>query len=153
MQAPSFGQRARKLVGDVAPGLGRCGMIGREEDLPDRGGDDGVLALRYVRQRIPHEVDAAALPSGADDADDGRLQSFMGVGDDELHALETAPDEVAQEGGPERLGLAGADVQADNLALALGVDRNRYYRRDADDAAAFADLEVGGIKPHIRPLR
>lgn len=68
----------------------------------------------------------------------------MRVGDDELNALQAASDEVLEEGRPEWLGLAGADMQADDLALALGVDRDRYYRGDTDDAAALANLEVSG---------
>lgn len=98
-----------ELVGDVTPGLGSGGMIGLEEDLPDRGGNDGVLALRHVRQRVAHEVDTAALPGGADDACDGGLQTLVGVGDHQLHAFEAPPDEVAQESRPEGFGLARAD--------------------------------------------
>ena len=127
-------------------------MIGLEEDLADRGGDDGVLSLRDVRQRVPHEVDAAALPGRADHTGDGSLETFVGVGDDQLHTLQAAAHEVAQEGRPERLGLARTDVQPDDLALALGVDRNSDYCRNADDASALADLEVGGVEPEVGPL-
>ena len=100
----------------MAPGLDSGGMVRLEEDLPDSGGDHIVLALGHVRQRIAHEVDAAALPGGGD-AGDGRLQPFVRVGDDQLHAIQPAPDEIAQECRPERLGLARADVQLDDLAL------------------------------------
>jgi hypothetical protein len=131
-----LGPSGAKLISEVAPGLGGRGVIGLEEDLPDRGGNDGVLSLRYVGQRVPHEVDPAALPGGVDDAGDGGLEALVSIGDDQLHTLESAANEVAEEGRPERLGLAGADVEADDLALALGIDRDRYYRGDADDPAA-----------------
>ena len=76
----------------------------------------------------------------------------MGIRDDELHAFEPAPDELAQEGRPEGLGLRGADVQTDDLAPPIGVDRHGDYRRDRDDAAALAHLQVGGVEPEIGPL-
>ena len=97
----------------------------------------------------PH---AAALPGGADNAGDGVLQPLVGVGDHELHALEPALGEVAQESRPEGFGLGGADVQADDLALALGRDSHRDYGGDRNDAAALAHLEVSGIQPEIGPL-
>ena len=43
-------------------------------------------------------------------------------------------------------------MQADDLPLALGVGGHGDYRRDRDDAAALALLEVGGVQPEIRPL-
>ena len=76
----------------------------------------------------------------------------MSIGDDELHAFEPAAGQVLEETRPERLGLAGTDVQADNLALALGVDRDRHCRRDTDNRAALADLEVGRVRPRAGPV-
>ena len=46
----------------------------------------------------------------------------------------------------------GTDAEPDDLAPAFGGDRHGDYRRDRDDAAAVADLEVGGVEPQIRPL-
>ncbi len=43
-------------------------------------------------------------------------------------------------------------MQADDLALAIGVDRHSDYRGDGDDAPTLALLEVGGIEPQIRPI-
>jgi len=50
----------------------------------------------------------------------------------------------------ERLG--GADVHAEHLAPAVGVDAHRHDDRDRDDAAGLADLHVGGVDPQIRPV-
>lgn len=58
----------------------------------------------------------------------------------------TTPGELAQELGPDRLGLRGADLHAQNLAPAVCVDADR------DDASAAAHLEVGGVDPQIRPV-
>ena len=76
----------------------------------------------------------------------------MGVGDHQLDALEAALDQALEESRPERFGFGRAETQADDLTPAFGGDRHGDYCRDRDDAAAIADLEVGGIKPQIRPL-
>ena len=46
----------------------------------------------------------------------------MGIGDDELDATQAATGQLAQELRPDRLGLGGADLHAQNLAAAVGVD-------------------------------
>src|SRR3546814_9365579 len=66
--------------------------------------------------------------------------------------LKTAPNKVLQEVGPEDLRFRGADMQADDLAPALGVDGHGDYCGNADDPPAFAYLEIGGIEPEIRPF-
>lgn len=65
-----------RLVGGLAPDLGGSLLIRLQEDLPDRGGGHGVLALGYVGQGIAHEVDVAALPGGALDAGDRTLEAL-----------------------------------------------------------------------------
>ncbi len=50
----------------------------------DEGGDDAPPALSGMGEHVAHEVDAAALPCGAEHLGDGSLQAFMGIGDDEL---------------------------------------------------------------------
>ncbi len=76
----------------------------------------------------------------------------MRVGDHQLGAAQAAADQALQERRPEGLRLRRPDVQADDLALALGVHRHSDYRRDAGDPPALALLEVGGIQPEIRPV-
>ena len=43
-------------------------------------------------------------------------------------------------------------MQADNLALTIGVRGHSDYRRDTDDPPALALLEVGGVEPEIGPF-
>ena len=74
----------------MAPSLMRRLGIRLEKGLTDRGGDHGVLALGHMRQGIAHPMDPAALPGGAEHAIGGMAQAVMGIGDDELHAFETA---------------------------------------------------------------
>ena len=71
----------------------------------------------------------------------------MGVGDDQLDAAQTAAGELAQELGPDRLGLRGADLHAENLAAAFGVDADGDDDRDRDNAPAAADFKIGGVDP------
>jgi site-specific DNA recombinase len=97
-------------------------------------------------------VHAAALPGGAEDAGDRALQPFMGVGDDQLHAAQAALDQTLEEGGPEGLGLGGADVQTDDLAPPLGVAGHGDYRRDRDHPPALALAQVGGVQPEVGPF-
>ncbi|EYD75948.1 hypothetical protein Rumeso_02493 [Rubellimicrobium mesophilum DSM 19309] len=111
-----------------------------------------MLALGHVRERIPHEVDATPLPSGADHPLDGGLEALVGVRDDQPHAPEASPDEVLQERGPEGLRFGRTDVQAHDLAPAVPVGGHGDYGRHTDDAATLADLEVGGIEPEIGPF-
>ena len=103
-------------------------------------------------QGVAHDVHAAALPGGVEHLGDRRLEPLVGVGDAEIDASEAAPGELAQEGGPEGLGLGGADVHAQDLAPAVGVDAGGDDDGDRDDATPGADLDVGGVDPEIRPV-
>jgi hypothetical protein len=97
-------------------------------------------------------MDAAPLPGGAEHAGDRRLEPLVGIGDDELHAAQAAPDQAPEEGAPEGLGFAGADVQADDLAPPLGVAGHGDYGGDGDDPPALALAQVGGVQPQVGPL-
>ena len=76
----------------------------------------------------------------------------MRVRDHQLDAAQATTDHALEESCPVRLGFARADVQPDDLPLALAVYRHSDYRRHRDDAAAFPLLEIGGVQPKIRPL-
>ncbi len=60
--------------------------------------------------------------------------------------------QLTQEFGPDRLGLRGGDLHAQHLAATVAVDTNGDDHGNGDDAAAAADLQVGGIDPQIRPV-
>lgn len=97
----------------------------------------------------PH---AAALPGGVENLSDRGFDPLTGVGDDELDAAQAAPRELAQERGPERLGLRQADVHAEHLAPAIAVDPDRDDHRDRDNAPILTHLHIGGINPQIGPV-
>ena len=67
----------------------------------------------------------------------------MGVGDDEHDLAKAAAGELAQERGPEGLGLRRADIHAQHLAPAVGVEADRDDHCHRDDAAVLAHIQVG----------
>jgi hypothetical protein len=103
-------------------------------------------------QEIAHQMHAAALPGGMQHPGDCGLQSFMGIGDHQLHAAQATARELAQELGPEGLGLGGTDVHTKDLAPAIAVDADRDDDGDRDDAAGLAHLHIGGVEPDIWPV-
>lgn len=109
------------------------------------------MKAETMRRHVPHEVDAAALPGGRESLGDGRLQALMCIGDDKFDAAHAAPGELAQELRPDRLCLGCADLHAQHLASAVGVDADGDDDGNGDDAAAAADPQVGGVYPQIRP--
>jgi hypothetical protein len=90
-------------------------------------------------------VDAAALPGAAEHLRERVLQPGVRVGDDQLHARESALDQSAQERAPERFRLGLADIERDHLAVAGLVHAVGEHQRFAHDAAAVADLLHLGI--------
>lgn len=101
-----------ELVCDAAPLLacGRCIILG--EGGGDEGRYDAPSRASGMGERIPHEVHPAALPGGGQHLRDSGLDALMTVGDDELDPAQPAPGQLAQEGGPEGLGLGGANIHA-----------------------------------------
>src|SRR3954447_24996203 len=125
----------------MPPSIVRRLGIGLQKGLPDRSGDHRVLALGHMRERIAHPMNSASLPARAEHAGDRMAQAVVRIGDDQLDALQAAPDQALDEAGPERFGLRRADPEADDLAPAFGRDRNGDYRRNRDDAAALAHFQ------------
>ena len=83
-----------------------------------------VLTLGDVGERVAHPMHAAALPSGAEDPGDRLLHPFVGIGHDQFHGLQATAHQALEEPRPEGLGLRRANLQADDLAPAIGVDRD-----------------------------
>jgi hypothetical protein len=94
---------------------------------------------------------AAALPRGATEHRVDRVaQARVSVGDDELHALEPARSQPAQEGQPPGAVLGGDDVEAQDLAAAIVVHADGDEARDVHDAAALAALQNERVEPQVR---
>lgn len=75
-------------------------------------------ALASMGQGVALEVDAAALPSGAENLRDGGFDALMSIADDQLHAPQAPPRQLAEELSPNRLGLGSAYFQTQNLTAA-----------------------------------
>lgn len=106
-----LGQLRPQLVGDTAPLFaGGVGVILRKRRA-DEGRNDAAPALPGMGKNIAHEVDTAALPGVVQHLGNGGLDAFVGVGDHQLDAAQATAGELAQERGPERLGLGGADIK------------------------------------------
>ncbi len=73
----------------------------------------------------------------------------MGVADDELDPAQAAVAQVAQELGPERLGLAVPDLAAQHFPSAVGADAGGDHDRLGDHPTVEADLAVGRVQEHV----
>ena len=97
---------------------------------------------------------AAALPLRRPEHRPGRFdQPGMGIGGDQLHPRQAAGSQITEEPEPPLPGLRGAQLQAEDLAVAVVVDAGGDHGGDLDDPAVFTHFEherVGGDKP-IRP--
>jgi hypothetical protein len=80
---------------------------------------------------------------------DGVLEAAVGVGDHELHAGQATGHEATQEGRPARSVLAGHDVDAQDLPLAVGVHGRGDDGRHVDDPASFPAALRECVKPHV----
>ena len=80
----------------------------------------------------------------------GLPEAEVGVGDDQLHAGQAAGLEGAQERGPERAVLAVPDVDAEDLAVAVGADADRDDHGLGDDLVVHPGLAVGRVQEHVR---
>jgi hypothetical protein len=87
------------------------------------------LAGRHVAEDVAVEVHHAALPARLGEVLGRALdQAHAGIGDDQLDAAQAAPLEMGQEGAPAGLVLLGALDDAEDLAIAVGVDRDRHQQ-------------------------
>jgi hypothetical protein len=117
----------------------------------DVGRDHVGLGLGDLGQHVAQEVHPAALPGRAlQHGGDRGLEPGVGVGDDQLDAVQAAGAQVAQELGPERFGLAVADGAAQDLAVAVRAHSGGDHHGLGHDPAVDSGLAVGGIGEHIR---
>jgi hypothetical protein len=98
-----------ELVGDVAPLLAGSFGVVLGEGGGHAGRHDAPPALAGVRERVAQEVDAAALPGRAPRT--RAIAAFSPSWASEITSFtprRATSGELAQELGPERLGLGGA---------------------------------------------
>jgi hypothetical protein len=147
-----LGHLVSELVSHGAPlllGGIRCLL---HEDCADGGRHQPSLRLVGEGQRIAHEMHAATLPRCLQHLRGSRLDAGAAVADHQLDATKAAAVEAAQELRPELLGFARADLDAQYLALAFGVDADSHYYGHAHDSTSLASPDVSGVDPKVRPV-
>lgn len=92
---------------------------------------------------------SAALPGAAEHLGDRRLQSEVVVGDGRPHPFQAAGAQVAQEGGPSRLGLRLGDLDPDHLAPTALVHGEGDHQCLRMDVTPVPHLQVLGIEPEV----
>src|SRR5580700_11721739 len=106
---------------------------------------------RHMAEDVPIKMNHAALPLSVGQILRGTFhQASAGVGDDELHAVEAAVDEVAQECRPPGLVLLGALADAQNLPKTLRIDGAGHQQRDIADFASPGPLHHDAIEIKVR---
>ena len=100
----------------AASGVSSAKAVPREE------GDRLPPAPGGMRLHLAPEVHPASLPGGREHARDRRLDPLVRVRDDEFDPVEPATDQAAEELGPRRRRLGGADLEPEHLALTPLVD-------------------------------
>jgi hypothetical protein len=137
------------LLDDAGVLVPHRGGVGLGEDRAHQRGHHRLRRLRHPSQQIAHEMGTAPLPGGARQ---GRAhpvdQTNVGVGDHQPRARQTAGDQTPQEGKPTGAVFAGDDVEAQDLAMALGVHAHGDHHGDIDDAAVLTDLLGHGVERH-----
>ena len=96
---------------------------------------------------------APLMPGSLERPAQGGDQAGVLVGDDQADTAQAALAQGLEEAAPEHLVFGVADVQAEDLAVALGRDPGGdHHRHRGDLAAAVADMQVGGIQVGVGEL-
>ena len=74
------------------------------------------------------------------------------IGNHQLHAPETAIDEMPQKRGPAGFVLLGALTDAEDLPEPLGIDRRGHQQRDVANLTSPAALHHDAVEVEIRML-
>lgn len=108
----------RELLREPQPEAAQVSLRGVEAVGVQHGDelarDAFLVALRHMREHVPHQVHRAALLPhlGQDLARCGDQPGVL-VAHDEAHAGEAARDQLREQLGPARLGLRRTDVNAE----------------------------------------
>ena len=89
----------------------------------------------------PAPLPGGALKRGRDRGD----EPGVGIGGDQLDPGQAAGVQAAEQRQPAGPGLRGADVQAEDLAVTIGVDAGGDQHVGVEHPAALADLPRSGI--------
>ena len=131
------------------------------EDRTYGGGDHLVLGLGHMRQRVAHEVDAAALPARLEDLRDGGLgvDTRSDDGGDGHHPPVLSCFQIGgvqPDIGPFALAWsveegidADVDVLAERRDLAFGYAAHPHGLHEVVNLASLGYLEIEGAQPGL----
>ena len=138
------------LAGDVVHGPDGPGVLGPEDRRHDPGDPPGEAPAPRLAGAAPDQVDHAPLPRGAlEDLRDGALETRVGVGGDQLDAVDAPGAQALQEAQPRVVGLGVDDVQAQHAAPAVLVAADGGDDGDGGHMRARPALDVGGVEPDV----
>ena len=138
--------------------LGRLLVARPHEDgaLLREDGLHGLARLSLVvlpvdaARHVAHEVRDAALPGRSLERLGYRLREpFVGVRDDEAHAVDAARPQAGEERLPPGVALRVHAVHADEALVARVVEPDRGHDGLGRRAPLHAALHVGGVEPQV----
>ena len=110
--------------------------------------------LRNVSHDIAQKMDAATLPLCLrQDGRDRSFEAFVSVANDKSDAVETTLDEASHKRAPTLATLSEYDVDADDFAKAVLVDRVGNHNRLVRHTAVLAHLHVDRVEHDVRICR
>jgi hypothetical protein len=144
-----LGDRGELLVKglDDAVELGMNGLgVGLVVDGVQQRFDPAPAALRGRGHEVRGVVSATPLPGGTGDGrSDRNREPGVGVAGDELDAGQAAGGQVAEERQPAGAVLARGDLDAEDLAVPVGIDAGRDEHVDRHHPPTLTDLEHQGV--------
>ncbi len=128
-------------------------FIRLEPDLLQMGREPRFFPMGHLGQDVPHEVDLAALPRGAQPfLPDRGLEAGVGVGDAERRPLHAPGLELAEKEAPGVLRLVKHGLHSQDLPRTGLVDAAGDHHGHRDHSPLNADLLVQGVDPEERIL-
>lgn len=109
------------------------------------------LRLSHQAGQVLGEVCPTALPRRIrKNLTDRVLNTQMRVTGDQVHLIQPAGFQFAEEPGPGRCGLCRGDLHAEQFPVAFGIDPAVEQYRGFDDPAAFTDFHRQRIAGHVQ---
>ncbi len=128
------------------------GVVSLVKGLPDRCGDDGVLATGDTSQGVPNPVTAAHSLVASKTRAIAAWRPVRASPIISQTSLSHSSTQGSQELGPERLCFRWADAQADDLPVTFVFRSHSDYGCVRHGPVVLADLQVGGVEPNIGPF-
>ena len=82
----------------------------------------------------------------------GRLEPFVGIAGDHLHAMQASFDQRGEKFTPMNFGFGKRDAHAQLGPFSIWQDPHRYPHLSVDNAAAVSDFFIAGIDDQIGEL-